>query len=377
MELYSPGLRGVCAGETELVSTDGPLRIRGYLARDLVDDSSFLETAFLMLLGELPTQEEFADFCSILDEEATLPAEVLVAMEQLPLHLTAAQWLHACCGVLTANDPEVSDPRPQACLAQIVRILARLPLVLAAHNRTTPRGEALLGDGEMGYAATLLNWLTGEEPTTTRERAFDALLMVQAMRPFETPHFASRVIASAGGDMYTSIAAGLGITAMGPSSHFQAAWDFLDLIETADDGERWRLNRQPVGDAHADAPCRAGFTTLQRDRSPLAGWLLKRHIEKLAMERDLLAREEASEAVERAWFQESKLVPHIDWMSARLLHYLGVTKEQGWAIVVFGRVLGWCAHAWEQREEASEPYTPLARYRGPESLPFVPLAIRG
>src|SRR5262245_28859423 len=83
-EPYYPGLEGVIAGETTVSTIEGGLRYRGYGVDELARDASFLEVAWLLLRGELPTAEELADFQSVLAESAELPPPIVKLLEDIP-----------------------------------------------------------------------------------------------------------------------------------------------------------------------------------------------------------------------------------------------------------------------------------------------------
>ena len=108
-DLYHPGLRGVIAGETNISSLDHGLIYRGYCIHDLAEESNFLEVCYLLLHEELPTEEELADFRSIMIEEMELPEPVTAVLESLPLHVTPLEALRTGVSLLAHFDPQTSD----------------------------------------------------------------------------------------------------------------------------------------------------------------------------------------------------------------------------------------------------------------------------
>src|SRR5579862_5180071 len=92
-ERYYPGLEGVIAGETAVSTVDGGLLYRGYAVEDLARESSFLEVAYLLLYGELPLQEELADFQSILAESDEVDPSILEFLSHIPLNVPAMDVL--------------------------------------------------------------------------------------------------------------------------------------------------------------------------------------------------------------------------------------------------------------------------------------------
>ena len=86
-EAYHPGLEGVIAGETAISTIEGGLQYRGYSISDLAEQSSFMEVAYLLLHGKLPTEEEHADFLAIYSESAEVDEAVIEFLRHIPLHV--------------------------------------------------------------------------------------------------------------------------------------------------------------------------------------------------------------------------------------------------------------------------------------------------
>ena len=137
VELFHPGLHGVIAGETEISSTDGDLVYRGYSIHDLADGARFLEVAHLLLMEELPSREQLADFRSLLIEEATLPDPVEQFVRELPLHVGAMDMLRSAVSFLGNLDPQLADRTWESGTAQAMRLMARIPLA----DRTVDAGS--------------------------------------------------------------------------------------------------------------------------------------------------------------------------------------------------------------------------------------------
>ncbi len=92
-ERYFPGLEGVIAGETAISTVEGGLTYRGYTIEDLARQSSFLEVAYLLLYDDLPSQEDLADFQSVLSESEDVDPSILEFLAHVPLHVPAMDVL--------------------------------------------------------------------------------------------------------------------------------------------------------------------------------------------------------------------------------------------------------------------------------------------
>ena len=135
-ERYFPGLEGVIAGETAVSTVEGGLTYRGYAVEDLAREASFLEVAYLLLYGELPGQEQLADFQSVLAESDEVDASILEFISRVPLHVPAMDVLRTGVSALGHFDPQLSDEGSEANVAKAIRLLARIPVLIAARYRS-------------------------------------------------------------------------------------------------------------------------------------------------------------------------------------------------------------------------------------------------
>jgi citrate synthase len=370
VELYHPGLRGVVVGETEISRLEGGLQYRGYCIYDLAEQATFCEVLHLLLYDELPSLDALADFRSILTEEAELPRQVQWLFEQLPLHSQPLDAVRTGISLLAHFDPQPDDDFHQAAEGQAVRLIARIPLLVAAWH-SQRRGEPATGiDADYGYAANLLHMLLGRSPTLLQERALDAALVVSAEQEFNAAAYAARVAASTQANLYSALLAGLS-TVMGPASggNLVRVLDLLDTVGSADDVPHWFAELPP------DAPLPGFGHPVYADCDPRAA-ILERYCCELAVARKDHALEDTADAVERAVWESRKLPPNMDWPLARLLHYLDIPTDLHLPVFVCARAAGWCAHAIEQARDG-ETIRPRARYRGAEDLTFTPLYDRG
>jgi citrate synthase len=371
VELYHPGLHGVIAGETEISSTDGDLLYRGFSVHDLVDGARFLEVAHLLLCEELPAREQLADFRSLLIEEATLPEPVERFVRDLPLHVGAMDMLRSALSILGNLDPQLNDPTHKAGLSQSMRLMARLPLLIGIWMRVRDGLEVWESTPTLTYAGNLFACITGREPTDVEERSLEAALILSAEHGFTTPTFAARVVASAGGDLYSAVTAATG-TLIGTepaARHLDVLRVFREVRSplAAEEWVRRRLqqSRQIPGFRPTTYPV----------IDPRAA-LLERQCSELAESGGRMQQEEIADAIEQAVWEELQRPPALEWPAARLYDYLGLETDLHLPVFVCGRLVGWCAHILE--EAANEPkIRPRARYRGAAHCEFEPLFIRG
>ncbi|MEX2286800.1 MAG: citrate/2-methylcitrate synthase, partial [Planctomycetaceae bacterium] len=209
-EQYFPGLEGVIAGETSLSTVEGGLHYRGYSIEELAQSATFLETAYLLLYGELPNQEQLADFQSIVSESAEIDPAVLRYFGEIPMHVSGMDALRTGISALGNFDPQADEEGRDANIAKAVRLLAQIPILIAARYRQG-RGLPLIEpDPQLSYAGNLLHLITGKEPSALHEKAMDVSLILYAEHEFNASTFTARVVTSTQSDLYSAISAAVG-----------------------------------------------------------------------------------------------------------------------------------------------------------------------
>src|SRR5262249_14646471 len=161
------GLKGVYFDRSRVCYIDGragELRYRGYSIHDLAQSSTFEETCYLLLKGELPTRTQLHSFDSELKDARQLPPEVLdiirLTKKAPPRHV-----LRPAVSALAASDPEVADNSAEATLRKGVRLTARVPMIVAAHEHIRNGRAPVAPDPALGHAANFLYMLKGSRPS--------------------------------------------------------------------------------------------------------------------------------------------------------------------------------------------------------------------
>src|SRR5260370_28233196 len=142
-EIYSPGLEGVIAGETAISTVTGGLRYRGYPVTELAEKCAFDEVAHLLLHGALPTRAQLADFQKRLASAQKLPALLSELLVKVPKNAVPMDVLRTGVSVLAHYDPELEDSSRAATLRKSERLLAQIPLIIAAYYRATKGQSAV------------------------------------------------------------------------------------------------------------------------------------------------------------------------------------------------------------------------------------------
>ncbi len=362
-ELYHPGLNGVIAGETEICKLDDSLQYRGYCLHDLAEKATFLEVAHLLLFEELPDEEQFADFVSVLVEEQELPSVIVELFEQLPVHNSPLEVLRTGIGLLSLYDPQPGETLLQSGHSQTIRLMARVPMLIAAWHRIRQGLPPLKPKLELSYIANIYYLMTGVIPSALYERALEVAFIVAAEHEFNPSTFVSRIVGSVRGNQYNPVLAALD-TFIG-TRHGGGDDRPLDLLEEVgqpDCAEEWIASQG----ANVELP---GFGhPVYREYDPRAA-IVEVECERLAKACGRADLEQLADAIERAIWQSRRLPPNIDWSLARLFTYLELDRDLFRPLFAAARLVGWSAHAIEQCE-AGEVIRPRARYRGAEDCEF-------
>jgi citrate synthase len=370
-EPYYPGLEGVIAGETNISTVETGLTYRGYSIEALADQASFLEVAYLLLHGELPTQEFLADFQSVIAEASEIPKPVLDLLEAIPLHVGSMDVLRTAVSALSHFDPQVDDNTRDGALGKATRLLAQIPLLIAARHRIQAGLPILDPNPELSFAGNLLSLITGQLPTADEERAMDVSLILYAEHEFNASTFTARVVTSTMSDLHSAVTAAIGAL-KGPlhGGANERVMEVLEEVGSPENAERWVRNalaqkRRIMGFGHR----------VYKTGDPRAR-ILKHYCRELAEAAGGQDLEIIADTIEDIIRDEKGLPPNLDWPSARLYHYMGLAVELYTPLFVASRITGWCAHIIEQADN-NRLIRPRSRYAGPKRREFVPLAQRG
>jgi citrate synthase len=346
------------------------LRYRGYPIEELAENATFEEVAYLLLHGELPNQAELADFRKRLGAGAAVPSEILRVLRKIPRGAPMMDIMRTGTSLLAHWDSETGDNSHEANVRKAERLVAQLPVILAARHRLVAGKEPVSPDADRGLAENLLWMLNRRDPSPEWVKALDVSFILYAEHEFNASTFTSRVVCSTLSDLHSSITAAIGAL-KGPlhGGANERVMEVLVEVGTAEKAEEWVRNalankRRIMGFGHRvykKGDPRAAYL------KPLCGQLARQ-----AGHKDM---EQIAEIIETIVTGEKGLPPNADWPSARLYHYLDLPVELYTPLFVVSRVTGWSAHVIEQLDN-NRLIRPLARYTGPERRAWVPLEQR-
>jgi citrate synthase len=369
-EIYSPGLEGVIAGETGISTVSGGLSYRGYSIEELARDGTFEEVSYLLLYGELPGAEQLDEFRKRLKSATQVPRPIIDALRQIPATTPPMDVLRSAASMLAHWDPDVNDNSHDANVRKAERLLAQLPVVMAARHRLKQGKEPVMPESSRSLASNCLHMLFRAAPSPGHVKAMDVSLILYAEHEYNASTFTARVIASTLSDMHSAIAGAIGAL-KGPlhGGANEKVMDVMRAVDKKDNAEKW------VREALARKEKIMGFGhRVYKDGDPRAVYL-KELCGQLAKETGNEDLEVMADVMERVIWEEKKLPPNLDWPSARMYHYMELPVELYTPLFVISRVAGWAAHVIEQHDN-NRLIRPRARYIGPARRPWVPLAER-
>ena len=370
-EIYSPGLEGVVAGETAVSTLAGGLQYRGYAVEELATRATFEEVAYLVLHGELPKSAELDAFQQRLRDAQAVNAVLLDLVRQIPQQAPLMDVMRTGASLLAHWDDEVTDSSHDANVRKAERLVAQLPVIMAARQRLLSGKEPVAADESLSLAGNVLWMLNRVAPSPRAVKAMDVSLILYAEHEFNASTFTARVVASTLSDLHSSITAAIGAL-KGPlhGGANERVMEVLAEVGNSAHAERW------VREALAAKRRIMGFGhRVYKTGDPRAVYL-KTLCGELARETGHEDMERMAEVIETVVVEEKKLPPNLDWPSARLYHYLGLPVELYTPLFVISRVTGWSAHVIEQLDN-NRLIRPRSRYTGPALRKFVPLAERG
>jgi 2-methylcitrate synthase/citrate synthase II len=369
-ETYSPGLEGVVAGETAISTVESGLNYRGYAIEDLAANSHYEEVAYLILHGELPTASQAADFRQRLGAAANVPPEIIDTLRHIPPGAPSMDVLRSAASLLAHWEPEVADGSHDANVRKTERLLAKIPVIVAARQRLKNGLEPVAADPKLSLPANLLWMLRGEQPSEKQVQAMDVSLILYAEHEFNASTFSARCVVSTLSDLHSGVTAAIGAL-KGPlhGGANEAAMSVLEEVGSADRAEGW------IREALAKKKKIMGFGhRVYKDGDPRAVYL-KKLTATVAAETGHDDMERMADIIESIVWAEKRIPPNVDWPCARLYHYFGLPADLYTPLFVVARIIGWSAHIIEQLDH-NRIMRPRGIYKGPTPRTWRPVSQR-
>ncbi len=373
-----PGLADIVLSETRLSRVDGQrgeLVLAGYAVEDIAPRVSFEAMIHLLWTGSLPDDAELAALRRALAERRILPGATVALLRKAAerrvhpmdtLNMATAS-LHLSTALSTSGEGPMQSVAPYDDTA--LRLLASMPLMVAAYERLCQGLEPLAPHPELGHAAQLLYLLHGEEPSDIQARALDTYLNTVIDHGANASTFTARVIISTDSDLVSAVVGALG--ALKGPLHGGAPGPALDMV--------FEIGEASRAEAYLRAKLARGERLMgfghrvYRVRDPRAAVLegAARDLYREGPQRELYELARQVEAAALRLLAEHKperqLRTNVEFYTALVLHGLGLRSDLFTPLFALSRTAGWIGHAEEQRRER-RLIRPRLWYVGPEPV---------
>ena len=376
MPAFRPGLEGVPATQSAVCDIEGQrglLTYRGYPIEQLARHSSFLETAYLLIWGELPTIFQLREFEQEVQMHRRLSFRIRDMMKCFPATGHPMDALQASAASLGLFYSRRALYDPQYIVDAVVRLIAKIPTMVAAFQLIRKGQDPIQPRDDLAYSANFLYMLTEREPDPLAAQIFDACLILHAEHSLNASTFSARVTASTLTDPYAVVASAVG-TLAGPlhGGANEDVLDMLDQIGSTDQVEPW-LDR-----AIAQKQKIMGFGHREyRVKDPRAV-ILQGLVEELFQRFGHDAMYDVALRLEEVAGQRlgpKGIYPNVDFYSGLVYRKLGIPRDLFTPIFAIARTAGWLAH-WKEQLGANRIYRPSQIYTGPAERAWLPLESR-
>ena len=381
------GFKNTGATESAITFLDGEkgiLRHRGYSIEELADKSSFIEVSYLVIYGELPTQEELSAFKNDITQHTLVHEDVKSILDGFPSKAHPMGVLSSLVSSLTAFYPKSLDPNRSAeeVNGTIIRLLAKLPTLAAWAFKNRVRQPLVYPNNNLDYCSNFLRMMFGL-PTEEYNinpvvaNALDKLLILHADHEQNCSASTVRIVGSSHASLYASVSAG--IAALWGPLHGGANQAVIEMLENikADGGD---VSKYVAKAKDKSDPFRLmGFGhRVYKNFDPRARIIKKAAddvLNALGIDDPVLkiAQELEEVALKDQYFIDRGLYPNVDFYSGIIYRALGIPTDMFTVMFALGRLPGWIAQWKEMRENGDPIGRPRQVYTGHNERPYVPM----
>ncbi len=373
---FMPGLAGVPAARSAVSDVDGQagiLEYRGIRIEELCARSSFLETTWLLLFGRLPTQEQLTQFRDDIGSHRRIKYRIVDLIKCLPEQGHPMDALQAAVAALGMFYPGRNVTDSQNNYWSAVRLLAKLPTIIAAHARLRKGNDYIPPRDDLSFSENFLYMLSERVPPKIWEEVLDVCLILHAEHTMNASTFTGLVTASTLADPYTIVASSIG--ALKGPLHGGANEEVVVMLREIGTPVRVRAYvEQKIGEKKK----LMGFGhRIYKVKDPRAT-ILQKLCERLFKEAGTSPLYDVALEVERVaagHFGTKGIYPNVDFYSGIVYDKMGIELEFFTPIFAMARVAGWLAHWFEQLKE-NKLYRPEQIYDGQHNRPYVPIEER-
>ncbi|WP_121667810.1 citrate synthase [Mesonia aquimarina] len=349
---------------TFLNGEEGILRYRGYSIEDLAEEASFLEVAYLLIFGELPTQEQLDKLYADIKKESHVDEEMKKILDGFPKSAHPMGVLSSLTSALIAFNPSaVNVDSEEDMYNAIIKLLAKFPVLLAWTLRKRNGQPLDYGDSSLTYVDNILKMMF-KKPSENYEvdpvvsAALNKLLILHADHEQNCSTSTVRIVGSSHAGLFASISAG--ISALWGPLHGGANQAVIEMLEgIKEDGGDTKKYMGKAKDKEDPFRLMGFGHRVYKNFDPRAKIIKKSADEvlnNLGVEDPVLdiAKGLEKEALEDDYFVKRKLYPNVDFYSGIIYRALGIPTEMFTVMFALGRLPGWIAQ-WREMRLRKEP----------------------
>jgi citrate synthase len=373
---FRPGLADVPCAESAISYIDGKrarLEYRGIAVETLARESSFEETCWLLLKGDLPTQRELTEFDDRLRHRRRIKYKLEDLLKCLPETGHPMDALQAGVAAMGMFYPSRDVSNAQSNWDSVIRLIAKLPTIVAGFHRLRNGDKPIDPRDDMGHAANFYWMLFEHEPSPAQARVLDACLILHAEHTMNASTFSARVTGSTLANPYTVISSAIG-TLTGPlhGGANEEALEMLEEIGTIENVRPWlehavATKKKIMGMGHR----------VYKVKDPRAT-VLQELAENAFAESSRPAKYDLAVELERVAagpLGPKGIYPNVDFYSGIVYQSLGIPTDLFTPIFAIARVAGWLAH-WLEQLKNNRIFRPEQIYVGKHDVAYVPLEKR-
>jgi citrate synthase len=384
-----PGYVNTGACESAVTFIDGEkgiLRHRGYDIEDLAEHCVFLEVAYLLVHGVLPTREEWKNFSDHMNRHSMIHEDMINFFQAYPDQAHPMAVLSAMVVSLSSFYPELDEPDPAEPLnLTVARLLSKLRTIASFSYKKSIGEPVVYPSHKLSYCENFLNMMFASPVTDYRidpllVRALNLYLILHADHEQNCSTSVVRFVGSAGSNLYASVSAG--ICALWGPLHGGANQAVIEMLERIlkEDGGKVDTVIERAKQKNTSTRLMGFGHRVYRSYDPRAR-IAKRTcmqlLERLGMGNDPilhLAMELEEKALKDPYFQDRHLYPNVDFYTGIAYRAMGIPTDMFTVLFALGRLPGWIAHWIEQKNDPSRKIgRPRQLYVGPAQRPFVPM----
>ncbi|MFT3986089.1 citrate/2-methylcitrate synthase [Aestuariivirga sp.] len=369
------GLKGVYferSATTFINGKAGELRYRGYSIHDLAERSTFEETSFLLLHGELPTAAQLEEFDAGLKAARHLPLPILDLITALKAS-HPMEVLRTAVSALETFEDDDAGSAVDAAREKGIRLTAQVPMIVAAHAAIRQGKPVPQPDPALSHAANFLWMITGRKPSAQAAQLMDRDLILHAEHGSNASSFAARVVIGTEATLHAAMTAA--IAALSGPAHGGAAEDVMRMAQEI--GDPANAAAYVKAKRAAGEPVTGFGHRVYRAEDPRARHM-RDGVEQLSREMGEPKWFAILQAVVDAMkpYARFGVNVNVDFYSGVIYYLNGIAPDLFVPIFAVGRVPGWTVQCMEQLQN-NILIRPLTLYDGPLPRDYIPIAERG